>query len=428
METGKMSGKPNLKVGILSDVQGYAYKGDWGMHNCENVLKFLAEKQVDVILMAGDLADGGDDPAPIAYYYDLVKKYFGNKMPQLVNCAGNHDFWTHANVSGKTQDQAFKDFCEAIHDPVEDPCRKTIGGYDFIGFSSNNEKNYSEEDCQKLIPVLEDCVRRDPVKPIFIVTHFHPKNTVVSSHGGSGRTGLRAVMDRFPQVVSFSGHTHCPLEDERCIWQGEFTAINTGALSYACVPERFVNNCGPIIPFAREGIGFMTMDLYDDHLEIRRFNAEDLHEIKADKPWTVAIPHKPENAVYTDARKAQRSAPRFRDDAQMLMRLDYGFVYLIFDEAEHDDFTHSYRLTMTDLESGKVMETKYISNFYRLERNRDPRQVFRIPPNTLEKGKRYRFDVYPVETFGNEGTPLTLEADIPVTYPFANREEIGPQE
>ena len=42
---GKMSGTPNLKVGILSDVQGYAYKGDWGMHNCENVLKFLAESR-----------------------------------------------------------------------------------------------------------------------------------------------------------------------------------------------------------------------------------------------------------------------------------------------------------------------------------------------------------------------------------------------
>lgn len=40
------------------------------------------------------------------------------------------------------------------------------------------------------------------------------------------------VLNRFPQAVFFSGHTHFPVADERSIWQGGYTSINTGSSSY----------------------------------------------------------------------------------------------------------------------------------------------------------------------------------------------------
>ena len=81
-----------------------------------------------------------------------------------------------------------------------------------------------------------------------------------------------------------------------------------------------------------------------------------------------------------------------------------------------------------DGSEGETKSYTYISNFYRLERNQDPRQSFRLPPNSMEKGKTYRFDVYPVETFGKEGAPITVTCPTPFNYPFRNMEEIGPQE
>jgi ribonucleotide monophosphatase NagD (HAD superfamily) len=71
-----MTQKPILKVGIISDIQGYPYKADWGFYNLEKTLQVLADKNIDVLLNAGDIGDNGNDTAAIAYYMDLVKKYF----------------------------------------------------------------------------------------------------------------------------------------------------------------------------------------------------------------------------------------------------------------------------------------------------------------------------------------------------------------
>ena len=81
-----------------------------------------------------------------------------------------------------------------------------------------------------------------------------------------------------------------------------------------------------------------------------------------------------------------------------------------------------------DGEQGEAMEHLYLSNFYRLKRNQDHRQVFKMPPHTLEPGKRYRFEVYPIETFGNTGKPIVLETAISQYYFYQNVEDVFPQE
>ncbi len=422
-----MKTEPRLKVGIISDVQGYAFPQDWGMHNCEKALKRLAEKEIDVLLMAGDLADHGDDPSPLEYYQNMLKQCFGEKVPVQVNCAGNHDFWNHPGIGSRSQKTIYETFCKVAGDEVADPIRKTIGGYDFIAFSTDKDRDYSEEDCEKLLrPVIEDAVRRDPEKPVFVVTHYQPSDTVTGSLH-SGRTGLKKVMNDYPQVVSFSGHTHCPLEDERCIWQGEFTAVNTASLSYACIEDKCENLTGPILPFAREAVQFMYMEIYDDRLEIHRYNAEDGHEIIGeDGLWNIPLPYDPASPVYSfEQRKAKRKAPEFRDGTMLYMRIDFGFTYLLFEGAK----AHFYRLVITCDDGTPPMEFKYIApDFYRLERNKDPRQIFKIPRNTIQAGKWYRFDVYPVDTFGAEGKPVSLHAQVPPHYTIQNENVPGPQE
>ncbi len=413
-----------LKVGIISDVQGYAFPEDWGMHNCEKAIKFLAEKEIDVLLMAGDLADHGDDATPLEYYQEMLKRHFGEKMPVQVNCAGNHDFWSHKGVSYRTPEEIYETFCRIAGDEVADPIRKTVGGYDFIAFSTNNDASYTEEDCEKLLrPAIEDAVRRDPAKPIFIVTHFHPEHTVTGSIS-SGRAGLRKVMNDYPQVVSFSGHTHCPLEDERCIWQGEFTAINTSGLSYGCIEDKCENLTGPILPFAREAVQFMYMEIHDDRLEIQRFNAEDGHRIGQ---WDVPMPYDPAKPVYTfEQRRQSRTAPEFPENTILYFRIDYGFTYLVFDSAK----AHFYRLVITeDGGAAAPMEYQYIApDFYRLVRNKDPRLIFKLPPHTIEAGKWYTFEMYPVDTFGAAGKPISVHVQIPPHYTIQNDNVPGPQE
>ena len=43
---------------------------------------------------------------------------------------------------------------------------------------------------------------------------------------------LTDILEKYPQVVDFAGHSHFPMNDPRSIWQGDYTALNTGTLSY----------------------------------------------------------------------------------------------------------------------------------------------------------------------------------------------------
>ena len=175
---------PILKIGIVSDSQGYDYPEDWGYSNLERAFATLAEKGIDVLLNAGDTGDHGDDDSAIAYYEGLVRKHFAAKMPAHVACMGNHDYWSHGN---RTPQECLDQFCDAIGAPRDPIVRQTVKGHDFIALSSDNEHSYDAEDCAKLRPVLEEATRRDPSKPVFVVTHFHPSDTVQGSVGGSGR-------------------------------------------------------------------------------------------------------------------------------------------------------------------------------------------------------------------------------------------------
>ena len=65
---------PILKVAVISDVQGYDYPADWGMHNLERAFEVLAPMEPDVIINAGDLGDHGDDNSPTRYYMGLCRK------------------------------------------------------------------------------------------------------------------------------------------------------------------------------------------------------------------------------------------------------------------------------------------------------------------------------------------------------------------
>ena len=75
-----------------------------------------------------------------------------------------------------------------------------------------------------------------------------------------------------------------------------------------------------------------------------------------------------------------------------------------------------------------VFDRKYVGDFYRLERNRADRMFFRLPGEVLVPGTNYRYEVFPVESFGNEGEPLVLEAPIRARYRFRQNVNIYPQE
>ena len=410
--------KPLLKVGIAGDIQGYPAAYDWGMHNLEKAFRLLAPKKPDILVMDGDLSDCGDSSA-FPYYQAMVERCFPDKRPVPAVCAGNHDYC-------RDNSAAHEDLCRAVGQDPANPGHIVVNGYDFIMVSDqvtgrDGSQHYTDAVLMRLENELKKAAARDPEKPVFVITHFPPKNTMAGSHGGEGSENLRELFNRYPSVFSISGHTHYPLEDERSIWQGEFTAIQTASLSYGCMEERPFNSCNAIIPFAREAVQCLYMEVYSDRLEIHRYNVEDQREIKPDRVWRVPVPFDRASAPYTDARGLTCTAPEFEAGTQAYLRYDYGFLYLIFEGAKHEEPVPFYRLVLRDVsESGGTAfrsENLYVSNFYRLERNRDPRQVIQLPGKDLTPGGLIRAEIYPVGSFGREGRPLVAEFRNPCRNP-----------
>ncbi len=424
--------KPLLRVGIVSDNQAYAYRNDWGMNNMVQALDMLAGKNIDLLLMVGDISDSGD-PAVFDMHMQIMKEKFGSAMPQMVSCAGNHDFWVAGDFADRDHQKIYDAFCKGLKQSNVNPYHAVIKGYHFIALSEDIEFG-KDEFSRKMVDALEkeiqQAVAADPEKPVFVLTHYPPKNTVSGSHKASGQTILGEMFKKYPQVVSLSGHTHYPLEDERSIWQQEYTALSTSTLAYGCMEEAPENACNGILPFGREVTQMMYMEIFPDRLVIRRYNVTDKREIKPDQPWVVPMPFDKAKAPYTlEARAAKRKAPEFPAGTEAYFRYDFGFFYIIFNAAQHDDFVHFYRIKITDTAKNEVVFNKrYVGDFYRLERNRDSRMVFRLPGELLEAGTNYRYEIYPEESFGKEGTPLVVEARVPDRCRFRKEYKRYPQE
>ena len=133
-----------LRAAIISDSQAYPTLSDWGMDNLNRALQFLAPMKPDVLLMAGDLADGTNFET-YKVYRQLLEKHF-DPMPVHVGCAGNHDYWV---PKGTERDPEFiySEMSRLIGQKNANPLHETVGGYDFIAFSEDIklESGYSPE-------------------------------------------------------------------------------------------------------------------------------------------------------------------------------------------------------------------------------------------------------------------------------------------
>lgn len=219
-----------LRVGVISDLQlpDNTDKTTHQYQSFEKTLTMLKEKGLDVLVIGGDFTDVGTKKAWTAFkkIYDRVMG--DDKQPVKVFIMGNHDYWL----------PAFAD-CGEIPTPAKQQRRftkytgelpyshKIINGYHFIGWSSSDgtyDQSYRNK--TRIRAELDKAVLDDPTKPIFVITHLNPIDTVYGSDAW-GNADIHDVLQDYPQVISLSGHSHYTVADERSIWQGSYTAMST---------------------------------------------------------------------------------------------------------------------------------------------------------------------------------------------------------
>lgn len=399
---------PVLRVGLMSDTHV-----NCDLRSCERTrlaLETFRREHVDVVAHLGDLANFHWPEAFRNYRRTLDAVYPDrNTGPRFLYAWGNHDSIDYSRRQQKDRQMdrsaAFAVMKEIIGIDHELAFETEIGGYAFLGFPETVTDVCSWKEFERRVAAA--CARH-PGKPVFVLHHPPPRNTCDRSEKGCCATS-RTIFNRHPQVVALSGHLHTTVLNERSIWQGEFTEVQTSCL-YNWLAEAEGSK-----PQARSGWGVTVMDVYDDRLEFRRFDVRDPAERCRERRWTVPLPFVPSQASYALARrKANEPVGVFAADAAVTVVADGkpGTATIRFSTVVNPEVVRTYRVEV-ERRNGDVWEplcrADAFGDFDELPCNRRGFLESRIEVARLGQAGTCRITVTPEGFFGALGKPLVRE-------------------
>lgn len=382
-----------FKVAVISDTQlppteEDLKNDDTYLQNLKKALTVIKNNGVDMILLPGDIGDLGTRFA-FQTYVDAIDEVFGDDKPIIQTIMGNHDYWNKNAFTAINHIKAFEDITG------QSPwTHYVVNGYHFIGASPNYGSMTSAYGitARWLDKELKKASADSEGKPIIVMTHNQPKNTSYGSEDWGDKT-LNDVLSKYPNVIDFSGHVHYSLLDERSIWQGEYTVINTQSLSYTELEQGKEN--GTVPPNADATPMGYIMEFSDKAIDIHRVNFADGnmgYEEKTDMLWSFSLPYENDGKYAFDSRKAENKAPAMNDAAGSVLSND-GKVILSFAAGTDDDFVHSYKVVIDD------RETKYFfSDFY----NGINAMSETVELELEDDGKTHNYKIYAVDSWGEE--------------------------
>lgn len=392
--------EPLLRVGIVSDAQAMP-NNSLGIRNFRKALSLLKDKNIDLLMDAGDVSETGDDTT-WREYMQVYKEIYPNaeERPEYLVTMGNHDYYGY-----RTPEEQRALFNEIFEKPKTNEHR-VVGGYHFLNITSyDSHSQYTAEDLDWLDGEIQKAIEDTPDLPVFVIGHPHASNTVYGSSTGWGNSQLNRVFNKYEQVVYFSGHSHYPLDDERSIYQDLYTAIGTSSMNYLEMESGKDQGIHPDGVWDNAQIQYM--EIYADRIDIERIDLINERKIKDD--WVLQLPLKRDTFTYTPARADGRKAPEFAADAKITVDEAGGsYCKLTFTQAQHEDFTHSYRIKAIDKKTGKTAKNITIfSDFYNGIQDMKPEftyTLFGLKPDT-----EYIIEISGIESFGKEGTPIRTE-------------------
>lgn len=232
--------------GAMSDTHIYATDTSHDVYftNALTKLQGIAggSGKLDAVMIAGDLCDS----APKEVYprmKTLWESAITSDHTELIPTIGNHDDYFEGAFNGIN---SFRDKFGSLvyrnpvsYDTTDDITNgnyhTVINGIHFISVSSIDGDNVIKSNLPWLDNQLSKAAKDNPYMPIFVETHVQPADTVEGSYISENTedrwytTSLHTVLDKYPQVVVFAGHTHNNGHVDAAVWRGAYTAVNTGS-------------------------------------------------------------------------------------------------------------------------------------------------------------------------------------------------------
>ena len=300
------------RIGLITDTHV-----ETTLESCSRVraaLSLFKAKGAEMVINCGDIADR-HYPQGYRFYRQTVNEVFPDpaSRPKEIFVYAWHDLADHDKVLGGKWNPvaAYANVRKLLEAPNPPFCDFVWKGLPFV-VATQNVGTSGFPSWEEYEKTVERVCAANPGKLVFVCDHLPPAGTTFHSREwGSER--CRRMLNRFPQVVSLSGHVHGTLACERQIWQGEFTAVNIGCLQ---TWGGFASGSTPPRQ-AKPNFGAIVMDVFADRLVFHRHDVRDGSEIAP--PWIVPLPFDPATAPYVPTRAAARvkSLPAFNENANV---------------------------------------------------------------------------------------------------------------
>ena len=385
-----------LRIGAMSDNHLHAKRPETH-RKTKACFDLFRRERVDVVMDTGDIADQSDMNELRFFRSCFDAAFVGTKTVPFFAIA-NHDTNydpVHGGNAPKFNDpETIAAAIAALKMSSPNPCM-AVKGYQFVSIRQFEKVEVLEANIRKAVAANVGN------RPIFVMTHEPPFATTSWTIYWSSRQ-IRNVLNRYPQVVSLSGHIHDSIAWAANVWQGEFTAVNLGAHAQYSNP---VDGEATIL------------DVYDDRIDIRRYEAVSGREIGADDRWSIPLPLDPMKGPYRPAvRVASMTPPRMPSD----LGLEFEPVgkgekgALVFRSAEPRNATMRYRVAFESKADDGTWRFLAETNWRRpQELVERPSWRFEFPALMLDAGRRHRVTMTPVDSFGRDGAAGTAEFDAP---------------
>lgn len=337
------AGTPGLRFGVLSDIHIRGMDGNYGVQYFVKALAYFRDNHADGVVLAGDLADFGR-VSELQCVADAWEQVFPNdtgadgRHVEKLFVYGNHDTegWTYDRENPPPPEDRIatdpKSVWERVfREPYAPIWKKSVKGYTFFGAHWDRPGSIRGLDSF----MKDHAAELQGDRPFFYIQHAPPRGTChgPAAWGQDDGCATRAL-SAFPNAVSFAGHSHHPLSDERAVWQGAFTSIGTASMRYV-MPVYGRENSGPSesdevkqMPIvdrfgAKHG---MLVSVFDDpsspdgsaaagRIVIRR--REFVTDGALGPDWVIPLPASEEKPFAFDVRKAESAVPVFADGSKV---------------------------------------------------------------------------------------------------------------